>query len=141
MRFGRRLGIDFGHVRVGIALCDDDGLVCTPLTTLKNDGTFFSKLSEIISEYEPVKVYVGKPKQLSGVEGTTAESVSNFIQRFEESFGVAVQLIDERLTSKSAEQKLRLAGKSAKESRGLIDQLAATAILELGVEMDKRDRQ
>lgn len=141
MRFGRRLGIDFGHVRVGVALCDDDGLVCTPLTTLKNDGTLFAKFSEIISEYQPVKVYVGKPKQLSGVEGTTAEKVSSFVQRFEESFGIEIKLIDERLTSKGAEHKLRLAGKSAKESRSLIDQLAATAILELGIEMDKRDRR
>lgn len=141
MRFGRRLGIDFGHVRVGIALCDEDGLVCTPLATLKNDRTLFSKLSEIVSEYQPTKVYVGKPKQLSGVEGTTAESVSNFVQRFEESFGISVKLIDERLTSKGAEQKLRSVGKSAKESRGLIDQLAATAILELGIELDKHDRK
>ena len=138
MRFGRRLGIDYGAVRVGIAICDDQGLVSTPLTTLRNDGQLFSKLSEVIAEYQPVCVYVGKPKHLSGVEGSTVSEVAMFVERFSESFQIPIKLVDERLTSKNAESKLRSAGKDSRQSKGLVDQLAAMSILELGIEIDKR---
>ena len=73
MAFGRRLGVDYGQARVGIAICDVDGLVATPLITLKNDKTLLSQLASIIEEHQIVGIYLGKPKHLSGVEGTTAE--------------------------------------------------------------------
>ena len=59
MSFGRRLGIDYGQARVGIAICDMDGLVATPLITLKNDKTLFVKLEELITEHNVVGVYLG----------------------------------------------------------------------------------
>ena len=138
MSFGRRLGIDYGQARVGIAICDMDGLVATPLVTLKNDKTLFAKLDELINEHNIVGVYLGKPKHLSGVEGATVELVSQFAQRFDESFSLPITYVDERLTSGGAEKLLKSAGKSSKESKGLIDQLAAVAILELGIQIEKR---
>ena len=138
MSFGRRLGIDYGQARVGIAICDMDGLVATPLITLKNDKTLFAKLEELITEHNIVGVYLGKPKHLSGVEGATVELVSQFAQRFDESFSLPITYVDERLTSGGAEKLLKSAGKSSKESKGLIDQLAAVAILELGIQIEKR---
>ena len=138
MSFGRRLGIDYGQARVGIAICDIDGLVATPLITLKNDKTLFAKLDELINEHNIVGVYLGKPKHLSGVEGATVELVSQFAQRFDESFSLPITYVDERLTSGGAEKLLKSAGKSSKESKGLIDQLAAVAILELGIQIEKR---
>lgn len=139
MSFGRRLGIDYGQARVGIAICDMDGLVATPLTTLKNDKTLFAKLEELINEHNIVGVYLGKPKHLSGVEGATVELVSQFAQRFDESFSLPITYVDERLTSGGAEKLLKSAGKNSKESKGLIDQLAAVAILELGIQIEKRN--
>ena len=138
MSFGRRLGIDYGQARVGIALCDLDGLVATPLTTLRNDNKLFAKLSEIIDEYQPTGIFLGKPLHLSGVEGATADLVAAFAQRFTESFDLPIAYVDERLTSGHAQKLLHSAGKSAKESKGLLDQLAAVAILELGIQMEKR---
>ena len=138
MSFGRRLGIDYGQARVGIAICDMDGLVATPLVTLKNDKTLFAKLDELINEHNIVGVYLGKPKHLSGVEGATVELVSQFAQRFDESFSLPITHVDERLTSGGAGKLLKSAGKSSKESKGLIDQLAAVAILELGIQIEKR---
>ena len=138
MSFGRRLGIDYGQARVGIAICDMDGLVATPLITLKNDKTLFAKLEELITEHSIVGVYLGKPKHLSGVEGATVELVSQFAQRFDESFSLPITYVDERLTSGGAEKLLKSAGKNTKESKGLIDQLAAVAILELGIQIEKR---
>lgn len=139
MSFGRRLGIDYGQARVGLAICDVDGMVATPLVTLKNDKTLISKLSEIIDEHNIVGIYLGKPKHLSGVEGATVELVSAFAQRFVESFDLPITYVDERLTSGGAVKLLKSAGKNSKESRGLIDQLAAVAILELGMQIEKRN--
>ena len=137
MSFGRRLGIDFGQARVGIAICDQDGLVSTPLTTLKNDKSLFAKLSGLIEEHDISGVYIGKPKHLSGVEGTTVELVAGFAQRFSETFEIPITYVDERMTSGQAEKLLKNAGKNSRESRGLIDQLAAVAILELGIRIEK----
>ena len=138
MAFGRRLGIDYGQARVGIAICDVDGLVATPLITLKNDKSLFSQLALIIEEHQIVGIYLGKPKHLSGIEGATAELVTIFAQRFAESFEIPITYVDERLTSGAAEKLLKAAGKNSKESKGLIDQLAAVAILELGIQIEKR---
>lgn len=137
MAFGRRLGIDFGLARVGLAICDVDGLVATPLTTLKNDKSLFAALTEIVDEHAIRGVYLGKPKHLNGVEGATVELVSAFAQRFNESFAIPITYVDERLTSGGAEKLLKAAGKNTRESRGLIDQLAAVAILELGIQIEK----
>ena len=139
MSFGRRLGIDYGQARVGIAICDVDGMVATPLVTLKNDKSLFTKLTQLIDEHNIVGVYLGKPKHLSGVEGATVELVSAFAQRFSESFEIPITYVDERLTSGGAEKLLKAAGKNSRESRGLVDQLAAVAILELGIQIAKRD--
>jgi len=139
MSFGRRLGIDYGQARVGIAICDVDGMVATPLVTLKNDKSLFTKLTQLIDEHNIVGVYLGKPKHLSGVEGATVELVSAFAQRFSESFEIPITYVDERLTSGGAEKLLKAAGKNSRESRGLVDQLAAVAILELGIQIAKRN--
>ena len=139
MSFGRRLGIDFGQARIGLAICDLDGLVATPLTTLKNDNSLFIKLGEVIEEYSIVGIYLGKPKHLSGVEGATVELVASFAERFAESFDIPITYVDERLTSGAAEKLLKNAGKNSKESRELVDQLAAVAILELGIQIEKRN--
>lgn len=139
MSFGRRLGIDYGQARVGVAICDIDGMVATPLVTLKNDGKLFTYLSELIAEHNIVGIYLGKPKHLSGVEGATVELVSTFAQRFSESFDIPITYVDERLTSGAAEKLLKSAGKNSKESRGLVDQLAAVAICELGIQIEKRN--
>ena len=139
MTFGRRLGIDFGLARIGVAICDSDGLIATPLTTLKNDKKIFSELAEIIQSQNIVGIFVGKPKQLSGVEGATVELVAAFSERLMESFGLPITYVDERLTSNAAEKLLKSAGKNSKDSRGLIDQLAAVAILELGIQIEKRN--
>lgn len=137
MSFGRRLGIDFGEARVGIAICDQEGLVSTPVTTLKNDKSLFARLSALIEEHDITGVFLGKPKHLSGVEGATVELVAGFAQRFSETFEIPITYVDERMTSGQAEKLLKSAGKSSRESRGLIDQLAAVAILELGIQIEK----
>jgi len=138
MSFGRRLGIDYGQARIGLAICDNEGLVATPLTTLKNDKSLLSNLEKIIDENNVVGIFLGKPKHLSGVEGATVEVISAFAQRFTETFEIPITYVDERLTSGGAEKLLKAAGKNSREQRFLVDQLAAVAILELGIQIEKR---
>lgn len=138
MSFGRRLGIDYGQARVGVAICDLDGMVATPLITLKNSPKLIAEISKLIDEYQPSGIYLGKPYHLSGVEGATVELVAAFAQRLSESFEIPITYVDERLTSGHAEKLLKSAGKNSRESKGLIDQLAAVAILELGIQIEKR---
>ena len=137
MSFGRRLGIDYGAARIGIAICDADGLVATPLITLRNDGKLLSELSKIIEEYSPTGIFLGKPLHLSGVEGATVETVASFAERLKNSFGLPITYVDERLTSSLATKNLKSAGKRSHESKGLVDQLAALSILELGIQIEK----
>jgi putative Holliday junction resolvase len=106
---------------------------------LKNDKKLFTEISKLIEEYQIVGIFLGKPKHLSGVEGSTAEEVVKFATRFEESFALPIVYVDERLTSKQAEKLLQSTGKNSKESKGLIDQLAAQAILQLGLEIEKHE--
>lgn len=141
MIFGRRLGIDYGLVRVGVALSDSQGLVATPLMTLRNDQKLLSEIGKLIDEYQVAGIYLGKPIHLSGVEGKTQESVAAFAQRLLESFNLPITYVDERLTTNSASKALKEAGKSARESKGLIDQLAATAILQLGLEIERHEKR
>jgi putative Holliday junction resolvase len=137
MPFGRRLGIDYGSARVGIAICDVDGLVATPLITLRNDSKLIAELATLIDEHGITGIFIGKPKHLSGVEGSTQEMVAAFAQRVEEAFSLPITYVDERLTTSSAQRTLREMDPELVKSKGLLDQLAAQSILQLGIDIEK----
>ena len=70
-RIGRRIAFDYGDVRIGVAVCDPDGILATPLTTLQSkDPQLKKQIAKLIDEYEPTKFYVGQPKLLSGADGS-----------------------------------------------------------------------
>ena len=137
MVFGRRFGIDYGAARIGIAICDADGLVATPVTTLKNDKDFFENFRQLQSEYSAVGIYLGRPKHLSGEIGTIQGDVDEFADKLVKEFNLPISWIDERLTSSGASLALRNRGLNSKTSKGLVDQLAAVSILELGIALEK----
>jgi putative Holliday junction resolvase len=138
-RLGRRIAFDYGDVRIGVAICDPDGFIATPLEVLQSkDPNLFIKINELVQEYEPVKFYVGEPKQLSGVKSVAAEKALNFAARLSAKFDIEISMVDERLSTVSASQQLRDAGVDAKNAKALIDSAAAVAILEQGLALDKR---
>lgn len=118
---GRRLGIDVGSVRVGIALSDPLGMLATPLTTVGAEEAL-PKIVEIIEQDGIKVIYVGWPLHLSGSEGQSTQLVSNFLAALSSKTDVTIQLIDERLTSTQA------AKFGAKGSD--VDSFAASLILE-----------
>jgi putative Holliday junction resolvase len=138
-RLGRRIAFDYGDVRIGVAICDPDGLVATPLEVLQSkDPNLLAKINELVQEYEPVKFYVGEPKQLSGADSLAAEKAVNFAERLSAKFDIQISMVDERLSTVSASRQLRDAGVDARNAKALIDSAAAVAILEQGLALDKR---
>ena len=138
-RIGRRIAFDYGDVRIGVAVCDPDGILATPLTTLQSkDPLIKNQISELIDEYEPVKIYVGQPKLLSGEDGSAVAKVSVFTEMLTSNFDIPVILVDERLSTVSAARQLRESGINAKDARSLIDAAAAVAILEQGLANERK---
>ena len=134
MQRGRRIAFDYGDIRIGVAVCDPDGIISSPLAVLATEKNLASEIKTIFAEYEPVQIFIGLPKQLSGVESVSAEKARSFGALLTEFTDVEIIYIDERLSTVSAQSKLREAGKSAKESKELIDAMAAVEILELGLQ-------
>jgi len=138
-RIGRRIAFDYGDVRIGVAICDPDGILATPLTTLQSkDPSLKKQIAELIDEYEPVKIYVGQPKLLSGEDGSAVAKVLVFTEMLTSNFDIPVVMVDERLSTVSAAKQLRESGVNAKEARSVIDAAAAVAILEQGLANDRK---
>jgi putative Holliday junction resolvase len=138
-RIGRRIAFDYGDVRIGVAVCDPDGILATPLTTLQSkDPQIKKQIAELIDEYEPVKIYVGQPKLLSGEDGSAVAKVSVFTELLTSNFDIPVILVDERLSTVSAARQLRESGINAKDARSVIDAAAAVAILEQGLANERK---
>jgi putative Holliday junction resolvase len=138
-RIGRRIAFDFGDVRIGVAVCDPDGILATPLTTLQSkDPSLKKQIAELIEEYEPVKIYVGQPKLLSGEDGSAVAKVQVFTEMLTSNFDIHVAMVDERLSTVSAAKQLRESGVNAKDARSVIDAAAAVAILEQGLANDRK---
>ena len=138
-RLGRRIAFDYGDVRIGVAICDPDGLVATPLDVLQSkDPNLIVKINELVQEYEPVKFYIGEPKQLSGADSPSSDRAAKFAELLSSKFDIEIAMVDERLSTVSASRQLRDAGIDAKSAKKLIDSAAAVAILEQGLSIDKR---
>lgn len=131
---GRRIAFDFGDVRTGVALCDPDAILASPLCVLQTQSkNYILEIVALLTEYEPVAIYVGMPVNMSGSSGESAEKVNGFVDSLKELTTIPIHLIDERLSTVSAQRKLKEAGVSSRDSKQLIDAMAAVAILEQGL--------
>jgi len=135
---GRRIAFDYGDVRIGVAISDPDGILASPLTVLQTQSPqLISELTKIFSEYEPVSVFIGEPKHMSGESGDSVAKAKAFGGLLAETFGISLTYVDERLSSVSAQKKLQDAGLNTRESKKMIDAMAAVAILEQGLAIEK----
>lgn len=138
-RFGRRIAFDYGDARIGVAVCDPDGLVATPLENLPSkDPALIEMIRVLIEDYEPVKIYVGLPKALGGADSVAVAKATAFAEKLTSAFDIELAMIDERLSTVSAARTLREAGIDAKAAKAKIDSASAVAILEQGLAIDKR---
>ena len=139
MQRGRRIAFDYGDVRIGVAVSDPDSILSSPLTTLKaTDKNLLKQITEILTEIDPVIIYVGRPSLLSGNDGSATEKALEFVEQLRTLTPVPVEMIDERMSTISAARNLRDAGRNAKDSKDAIDMASAVAILECALEIEKR---
>ena len=147
VRGGVRLGVDVGTVRVGVAASDPHGLVATPVETVPRDqtaarnptgGTDLDRIAAIAAERDAVEVIVGLPISMSGREGPAADAARTYAAALAARLApVPVRLVDERLTTVSATRELRRAGVGARRGRSVIDQAAASIILQSALDIER----
>ena len=138
MRRGRRLGVDVGDARIGVAVSDPDGILATPVETVAAGPAAIGRLAALVLEHEVLECVVGLPMGLSGREGPAAVKVRAFCAELAEAIDpVPIRLFDERMTTVSADAMLRHSGRSARGKRSIIDQAAATVILQTALEAER----
>ena len=127
----RALGIDHGEARIGVAISDDLGMMAHPLETIaakKCDP--LARIAEIVARDKIGMIILGLPRNMDGTYGPAAEKVKAFAETLRTKTGCEVKLWDERLTSVAAQKSLHAAGRNTKQSREVIDQVAAQIILQ-----------
>jgi putative Holliday junction resolvase len=113
MQRGRRIAFDFGDVRIGVAVSDPDSILSSPLTTLKaTDKRLIKQISQMLSDIQPVAIYVGRPALLSGNDGSATEKAAEFVALLSTITQVPIEMIDERMSTISAARNLRDAGRN-----------------------------
>lgn len=136
------MGVDVGNARVGLALCDPDGILATPLKTLRRDLKKNSDrrvLRKLIEVNEVTEVFVGLPKTMRGGESPSTLMAREYAEALVQELAaddasVPVWLVDERLTTVSAHRSLHEAGVSSREFKTMVDQVAAVNILQHAVD-------
>ena len=135
MTAGVWFGVDVGTVRVGVARSDPGGILASPVTTLLRDrmhDTDLDELARLITESGAVGVVVGLPVTLRGRESESAAMARRYAESLAERVApVPVRHVDERLTTVSAQRKLRSGGmRGSRATRAVIDQAAAVELLQ-----------
>ncbi|GAA4285398.1 Holliday junction resolvase RuvX [Brevibacterium daeguense] len=140
-RRGRRLGIDVGSVRIGIAQCDPDGILATPVGTVyRRDGDeqALRRIAEIVTEHEPIELITGLPRSLDGTERASAATALDFTRQIADATGLPVRLVDERFSTTQAHAVLQSVGKSSRKRREIVDAVAAVVILQSAIDQEKQ---
>jgi len=128
----RRMGIDPGLKRVGLSLSDDEGILASPHKTLTriDDARLLADLCVEISAHGVTEVVLGLPLRMNGLEGPEARRARRMQVALARAAGVKVVMWDERMTTIAAERELRGAGLKAAKKKALLDQAAATLLLQ-----------
>jgi putative holliday junction resolvase len=138
LRTGVRIGIDPGDARIGVARSDPSGFLATPVETVRRGRGDLGRVAAIVTEHEAVEVVLGLPRSLSGREGPAAVKTREFASRLARSVApVPVRLVDERLTTVSAEAMLRDRGRKGSDRRSVVDQAAAVLILQHALDTER----
>jgi putative holliday junction resolvase len=136
----RVLAIDFGEKRIGLAVTDPLNIFAYPLVTLQNDMKFWENLAAIIQEYKVAKIIVGSPLKESGEVSIVSQHVVKFKEEIEKRFLLKTELVDERYSSKIAQQRIleTVTSKKKRRDKSLLDKNAAAVLLEDYLSMVKR---
>lgn len=145
-RRGVRLGVDVGTVRIGVALCDPDGILATPLKTINRDNSDqgdvpadMVELARLVEEHDVVEVVLGLPINLAGQEGPAAVHIRAYAEKLATVIApVPLLLTDERMSTAVAARRLSDRGVRGKRQRAVVDQAAAVEILQGWLDAQRR---
>ena len=136
---GSRIGIDYGTVRIGIAKTDPAAKMAIPLSTVLVNDSYLDELAKLIMEENPDCVYIGLPLSLKGEITQSANAALTLARDLSAKLiNIQIRMIDERFTSKTANQQLQAAGLTTRETKGIVDQAAALAMLTQALEIEAR---
>jgi putative Holliday junction resolvase len=144
MRTGVRIGIDVGKARIGVARTDLHGMLATPVETVPRaaDGEAdIRRIREIVAENEAFEIVVGLPLSMSGSETASTQDARGFAERLAASGDQPVRMIDERLTTVSAQAALHRSGRNTRSSRPVIDQVAAVILVQHALDSERASGQ
>lgn len=128
----RTMGIDPGLRRVGLALSDEERSFASPYKTLARttDEALLAALGAEVRAQQVDQIVLGLPLRMNGLEGPEAKRARRLQGALETALGVPVTLWDERMTTVAAERELRSSGLRGERKKALIDQAAATLLLQ-----------
>jgi putative Holliday junction resolvase len=130
--------VDVGSVRIGVAVCDREGLVATPVETVRRGPGDLERLRAIAVEREVVEIVVGLPVSMSGQEGVAAATARSFAGELAAVVSpLSVRMVDERLSTVGAHRALGEAGMTGRKRRDVVDQAAAVIILQSALEAER----
>ena len=137
MRTGVRLGVDVGKVRIGIARSDFHGILATPVETVPRGAGDVERIVALAVELEAFELIVGLPLSLSGNTTPSTDDAIGFAGRLATATQLPVRLVDERMTTVSAQAALHASGRTVKQSRSVIDQVAAVIIVQHALDFER----
>src|SRR5262245_56125863 len=128
----RIMGIDYGTVRLGIALSDELQMLAHPAETVSmaKPAQAFARIGALVSEKNVERILVGLPRHLDGRLSESAGKAQEFAEKLRRIVSCEVETWDERLSTVAAQRSLREAGKSIRQSRSYVDQVAAQIFLQ-----------
>lgn len=134
------LAFDFGEKRVGVAVADLAVGIAHPLQTIhaEDNKTRFAAIDALIAEWKPLQLIVGEPRHADGGAHEIARLARRFAQRLEGRFGLLVTLVDETLSSASAEARLHEQGVHGDKLKAVLDSAAACEIMETWLEQQRK---
>lgn len=136
MRTGVRVGIDVGKARVGVARSDVDGLMAVPSETLAR-ATALDSLASLTDYMTVLEWVIGLPLSLDGSSTASTEDARSFAAELVSKTGIPARMVDERLSTVGAQAALHSASHTAQSSRAVIDQVAATILLQSALDAER----
>jgi putative Holliday junction resolvase len=137
MRPGVRLGVDVGTARVGVARTDSSGILATPVETVRRGPGDIDRICELASDCGAMEIIVGLPIALSGRETASTADARRVAAEIADRLDIPVRLVDERLSTVSAQAALHSAGRTVKNSRSVVDQVAAVIVLQYALDFER----
>ena len=137
VRPGVRLAVDVGRARVGLAASDPAGSLAVPVETLPRDDRVVQRIADEAAERSALEIVVGLPVSLSGGDTPSTADAREVAARLAAASTVPVRLVDERLSTVSAQSALRSAGRSTRRSKSVVDQAAAVIILQHALDSER----